>query len=165
MEKNNGILAQRLVYALYERNLKIATAESCTGGGVGKEITEISGSSNVYECGIIAYANCVKTALLGVPEDILAKYGAVSEQTATAMAAGVKILANADIGVSSTGVAGPTGGTEEKPVGRVHIAAVSDGCVLHKQLSLLEECGNDRNAIRNATVREVLTLALQLIER
>lgn len=153
-------LAKSLVTRLCRDKLKIATAESCTGGGVAKEITEISGSSNVFDCGIIAYANCVKANILKVSWNSLDKYGAVSEQVAVEMARGVKELAGADIGISTTGIAGPTGGTEEKPVGRVHIAVVTDKKVLHRELSLFDECMGKRALIREATIKYVLELAL-----
>lgn len=153
-------LAKHLVSRLCRDKLKIAAAESCTGGGVAKEITEISGSSNVFDCGIIAYANCVKANILKVSWNSLDKYGAVSEQVAVEMAKGVKELAGADIGISTTGIAGPTGGTEEKPVGRVHIAAVTDKKVFHRELSLFDECMGNRALIREATIKYVLELAL-----
>ena len=105
---------------------KLATAESCTGGMLAKRITDIPGSSAVFETGCVTYANCVKERLLGVPHETLVTYGAVSEQTARAMAEGIVRESGADIGVGITGIAGPDGGTEEKPVGLVYIA-LSDG--------------------------------------
>lgn len=115
-----------LVQLLTEKNLKIATAESCSGGLFGKRITEIPGSSKVYEYGVITYSNAAKRKLLGVSDDILNVYGAVSEECAAAMAKGVRELSGADIGVAITGIAGPDGGTAEKPVGLVYIAVSSD---------------------------------------
>ena len=101
--------------------MKIAVAESCTGGLISSRITDISGASDYFEAGITTYSNESKIRLLNVPEDIIDRYGAVSEETAKAMAEGVKKTVHADIGVSVTGIAGPTGGTEGKPVGTVFI--------------------------------------------
>lgn len=115
-------LAKKVAHLLKERNMKVATAESCTGGLIGHTITNIPGSSEYYEGGIISYSNALKMNLLGVKEETLAKYGAVSEQTAREMADGVRKKANVDVGIATTGIAGPGGGTAEKPVGLVYIA-------------------------------------------
>jgi len=106
---------------LKNQNLTIATAESCTGGLLAHTLTNISGSSEYFERGIISYSNKSKMELLGVPEKTLKEYGAVSEQAAKAMVIGIKERSNVDIGISTTGIAGPTGGTKEKPVGLVYI--------------------------------------------
>ena len=120
-----GIDVKSLQNAVYlklrENNLTFATAESCTGGLIGKRITEIAGSSSVYLGGVVAYDNNVKINMLGVCADTIKNYGAVSEQTACEMARGVAERTGADIGVSSTGIAGPDGGTDDKPVGLVYI--------------------------------------------
>ncbi len=114
-------LAQELVTLLTERGLTITTAESCTGGLVAAAITDISGSSAVFERGIISYANSAKMELLGVREATLAAHGAVSGEVAQEMAEGARKEAGADVAVSITGIAGPTGGTAHKPVGLVFI--------------------------------------------
>src|SRR5699024_6603040 len=114
-------LEQVVVEELKQRGLTLATAESCTGGLIGKRITDIPGSSACYVGGVISYSNDVKMQLLGVKQQTLSQYGAVSEQTACEMAEGVRRCTGADIGLSTTGVAGPDGGTEEKPVGLVYI--------------------------------------------
>jgi len=114
-------IEKRIGKMLKERGLKIAVAESCTGGLISSRITDISGASDYFEAGITTYSNVSKIRLLNVPEDIIDRYGAVSEETAKAMAEGVKKTVHADIGVSVTGIAGPTGGTEGKPVGTVFI--------------------------------------------
>lgn len=106
---------------LTKRNLCIATAESCTGGLLGHVLTSVSGSSSYFDRGIISYSNQAKHELLKVPLDMLQEFGAVSEQVASAMATGIRTQAQADIGVSTTGIAGPTGGSKEKPVGLVFI--------------------------------------------
>ncbi len=110
---------------LTEQGQTIATAESCTGGLVSHRLTQVAGSSVYLVGGIVAYSNAVKMSLLSVPQDTLAKYGAVSEQTARIMAEGVRKNLGADIGVSTTGIAGPGGGTPEKPVGLIYVGFAS----------------------------------------
>ncbi len=112
---------------LIDHKLTLATAESCTGGFIANKITNISGSSQYFERGVIAYSNQAKVDLLQVSMDILKEFGAVSGETALAMAKGIRNLAKTDLGLSVTGIAGPTGGTPEKPVGRVYIAISSEG--------------------------------------
>ena len=106
---------------LRKNNLTVATAESCTGGLLAHLLTNISGSSEYFERGVITYSNKSKMELLGIPQETIKEYGAVSKQTAKAMAIGIKEQANVDIGISTTGIAGPTGGTKEKPVGLAYI--------------------------------------------
>jgi nicotinamide-nucleotide amidase len=112
---------------LLERGLTLAVAESCTGGLVGKRFTDIAGSSDYFLGGVTAYHNDVKTDVLGVPAGMLTQFGAVSSEVAAAMAEGVRDLLHSDCALSTTGVAGPSGGTEEKPVGLVYIGSVVDG--------------------------------------
>jgi len=107
---------------LKKQKVTIATAESCTGGLIANSLTDIPGSSDYFERGVVSYSNKSKTELLGVPEKLIKEHGAVSEQVAKAMAEGIRKKSNVDIGVSTTGIAGPTGGTDEKPVGLVYIA-------------------------------------------
>ena len=106
-----------------ERGLTLATAESCTGGLVAARLTSVPGSSDVFLGGVVSYANEVKTAALGVPEDVLAAHGAVSAETAAAMAEGARRRLDADVAVAVTGIAGPGGGSDEKPVGLVYVHA------------------------------------------
>jgi len=106
---------------LFQKKKTIATAESCTGGLIGHMLTNISGSSAYYDRGVISYSNTAKMDLLGVPGELLERYGAVSEPVAWAMAEGIRQRSKVDIGVATTGIAGPTGGTEGKPVGLVYI--------------------------------------------
>ncbi|HCA48080.1 MAG TPA: competence/damage-inducible protein A [Armatimonadetes bacterium] len=121
--------------ALREKHATVAVAESCTGGLVASRITDVSGSSEYMLGGVVAYANEIKQRLLGVPPEVLAEHGAVSEETARAMAAGVRKLLGADYGVATTGIAGPTGGTAEKPVGLVYIAVADAGGVVVTELN------------------------------
>lgn len=110
-----------LISKLEKKGLKISSAESCTGGLISKLLTDEPGVSEVFDCGVCSYANCIKEKLLGVKSETLESYGAVSPQTASEMAQGVRRLANAHIGISTTGIAGPSGGSAQKPVGTVFI--------------------------------------------
>ena len=135
--------------------LRIATAESCTGGLIAACLTEIAGSSDVVDRGFVTYSNEAKSDLLGVPADLIMKVGAVSEEVARAMATGALERSNADLAVSVTGVAGPGGGSVEKPVGLVHHAcAAKDGRLVH----LRHVYDGDRAAIRLATLETALTM-------
>ncbi len=120
---------------LRQKKLTIAVAESCTGGYISHRITNISGSSSYFDRAIVSYSNKAKMEMLGVPEEMLAKYGAVSEEVARAMAEGIRAVSKTDIGISVTGIAGPTGGTPDKPVGLVFIG-VSDsvGTIVNKYM-------------------------------
>jgi PncC family amidohydrolase len=116
------LLEEEIIGLLVESGKMLAVAESCTGGLIGHRLTQVSGSSAAFLGGVIAYHNSVKEKTLGVPADMLEREGAVSEATALAMAEGVRRLLGADIGLAVTGIAGPTGGTEDKPVGLTYIA-------------------------------------------
>jgi len=118
---------------LKKKHLTLATAESCTGGLLAHLLTNISGSSEYFNRGVISYSNESKTELLDVPENLLKKYGAVSEQVAAAMAEGIRTRAGVDIGVSTTGIAGPTGGTKNKPVGLVYVGITTRDDVVVKR--------------------------------
>ncbi len=118
-----------VVAELIRRGEEVATAESCTGGMLAERITDVPGASSVFRTGVVSYANATKTALLGVSGDMLAQHGAVSPEVARAMAEGVRRISGADYGLGITGIAGPGGGTPEKPVGLVYIAlSTKDGC-------------------------------------
>jgi len=134
----------------------LVTAESLTGGGIGAALTQVSGASAVYKGGIISYTNEVKNRLLGVPREILDQYGAVSEPVAGAMAEGARKALEADIAVSVTGLAGPTGDEYGNPVGTVFIG-YSDS-----KTTVVKHClfSGDREAIRNQTIKEALKLIL-----
>ncbi len=116
------------------RKLMVATAESCTGGLVAGALTEIAGSSDVVDRGFVTYSNAAKMAMLDVPAETLSRFGAVSRETAQAMAQGALAHSDADLAVSITGIAGPGGGSPEKPVGLVHFAAAArDGRTIHHE--------------------------------
>lgn len=151
---------EKLVKLLKEKKMTVATAESCTGGLIAKRITDISGSSSVFECGIVSYSNRIKNEILGVSEETLKKYGAVSEQTAREMVSGALKVSGADIAVSVTGIAGPDSDGTDKPVGLVYIA-VSDGknMVVKKYLNSFTE--NIRQNNRNKSADEALNMILE----
>jgi len=128
-------LLDKVSSLLKKQRLTIATAESCTGGLIAHTLTNVSGSSDYFDRGIISYSNNAKIKLLDVPEELIKKYGAVSEQVAKAMADGVRKKSNVDIGIATTGIAGPTGGTPSKPVGLVYIGVSnSDNTFVKKYL-------------------------------
>ena len=104
------------------KNLTVATAESCTGGMIANTLTNVSGSSKYFERGIVSYSNESKMEILDVSEELIEKYGAVSDRVAIAMAENIRKKANVDVGIATTGIAGPTGGTKDKPVGLVYLA-------------------------------------------
>jgi nicotinamide-nucleotide amidase len=148
--------AASLLALLRGKGLKLVTAESCTGGLIAAVLTDVPGSSDVFERGFVTYSNAAKSEAIGVDAAIVAKHGAVSEQTARAMAEGALAHSLADIAVAVTGVAGPGGGSAEKPVGLVHIAVAGrQRSTLHKRCDF-GDLG--RSAIREATVSEAFTL-------
>ena len=140
-------LSQMVVDRLIEKGEKIATAESCTGGSISKRITDVSGASAVFDCGVCSYGNNIKNKVLGVKKETLETVGAVSPQTAMEMALGVRNLADAHYGIATTGIAGPTGGTKEKPVGLVYIG-ISSQKNTYAIKALLGEQGYNRENIR-----------------
>lgn len=139
-----------------QRGLKLSTAESCTGGLTAGALTAIAGSSDVFERGFVTYSNEAKSELLGVPAALIAAHGAVSEQVARAMAEGAIVHSRADLAVAVTGVAGPGGGSEAKPVGLVHIACARRGGETVHWECRFGDIGRD--AVREATVRAALDL-------
>lgn len=154
-------IQQAVVQALIAKKLHVATAESCTAGYISKRLTEIAGASAVFDCGVVSYANAIKQKLLGVREETLQAHGAVSEETALEMAAGVRALGNADIGVSVTGVAGP-GGSENKPAGCAYIGiADKDGV----RAVRFETGRDDREYNRYVTASKALHLVWQSIQK
>ncbi|MBL8700216.1 MAG: CinA family protein [Alphaproteobacteria bacterium] len=149
--------ARALLAACRAHRVKLATAESCTGGMIAAALTAIAGSSDVVERGFVVYSNEAKIELLGVPAELIARVGAVSEDVARAMAEGALARSRADIAVSVTGIAGPGGGSATKPVGLVHLAcARRDRATRHRSAVF----PGDRDAIRRASV----AAAFELIE-
>jgi nicotinamide-nucleotide amidase len=152
--------AENLLAAARAKGLMIVTAESCTGGLVAGLLTEIAGSSDVVERGLVTYTNQAKQDLLGVPVDLLDRYGAVSEPVARAMAQGALKNSRAQLSVAITGIAGPGGGSADKPVGLVHFAAARGDTVIHRECRF-GDIG--RGAVRLKSVETALELLLQLL--
>jgi nicotinamide-nucleotide amidase len=152
------VRAAAIIARYRDLKLMVATAESCTGGLIAGLLTEIPGSSNVVERGFVVYSNAAKEELLGVPASTIAGYGAVSEETARAMAEGALRASRADVAVSVTGVAGPDGGTAAKPVGLVHLACARRGAPTLAREERFGDIG--REAVRLASVR----IGLDLLE-
>lgn len=148
--------AETLLTTCRTKQLKIATVESCTGGLVAALLTEIAGSSDVVNCGFITYSNAAKQALVGVPEHLIINYGAVSEPVARAMAEGGLTHSDADLCIALTGIAGPGGGSAEKPVGLVHLAlAIKNNPTEHVRCLFTQTTRTD---IRHSAVKKALEL-------
>jgi nicotinamide-nucleotide amidase len=153
-------LATKVGHALQEKGLLLATAESCTGGGVSHAITEIAGSTAWFDCGFVTYSNASKTELLDVPAALVAQLGSVSEEVAAAMAQGALANTNAHVAISTTGIAGPTGAVPGKPVGTVCFGWAKGDHVHTERLVF----AGDRQAVREQTVRHALQGLLRFIE-
>lgn len=152
--------ARKIIAEFSSRNIMVSTAESCTGGLIAGALTEIAGSSAVVDRGFVTYTNEAKMEMLGVSEATLAAYGAVSKETALQMAHGALFRSRAKISVAVTGIAGPGGGSDHKPVGLVHLAARSrDGGLIHREMRY-GDVGRDQ--VRLATVRTALEMVLEL---
>lgn len=163
--ENVDSLEQVVVKKLKEKNLKVSFAESCTGGLIAKRLTDIPGSSDVFECGVVTYANRIKNKLISVKSETLEQYGAVSCQTAKEMAKGVKALSGADIGIGVTGIAGPGGGTPEKPVGLVYVSVCGLGRCYVKRLVLGHGSSEgEREHIRYLAASNALDMVRRLID-
>ena len=154
-------LAESLLQRCRAAKVMLATAESCTGGLIAATLTEIAGSSDVVERGYVTYSNDAKIYALGIPAEIVAGHGAVSEPVARAMAEGALRKSKADIAIACTGIAGPGGGTPTKPVGLVHIAVAAHGQETMHQRMAYGEIG--RSAVRLATVEDALNLAGEML--
>lgn len=153
--------AKELVELLKQKNMKITTAESCTGGMVAAAITDVSGSSEVFEKGFVTYCNEAKHIMLGVKNKTLKEYGAVSKETVREMAKGAAKAADADAAVSLSGIAGPGGGSAEKPVGLVYIGVYVNGHVKSKKFNF----EGDREAVRDSAVTAALKLVIKQIRK
>ncbi len=147
-------LAETIIQQLNRKGQTLAVAESCTGGLITDQLTNVSGSSPCLLLGIVAYSNDAKHKLLKVPRTLLKKHGAVSEQVALAMAQGVRVIQEADYAISVTGIAGPSGGTPPKPVGRVYVAVVTP----EEHLCLECQFEGTRKQIKMQTMKQALRL-------
>lgn len=161
MEQSLYALAETLGQQLLVRHWQLALAESCTGGGIAKIVTDVPGSSAWFDRGFVTYSNNAKVELLGVQQSTLDRFGAVSQDTALEMTAGALEHSHADLAFAVTGVAGPDGGTPDKPVGTVFIAWQSRGQTGHCCRQLFS---GDRQSIRQQTSRYCLLQALRLLE-
>ena len=162
MDKEIKEITRQLGKVLKEKGMKIVTAESCTGGGIAQAITEIPGSSAWFDRGFVTYSNNAKVQMLQVKQITLDNYGAVSEQVAIEMVVGALANSDADLAVSVTGIAGPDGGTEQKPVGTVYIAwGTDEGLIMCARHVFI----GDRVAIREQTVKSALLSYLKQREK
>ena len=160
MAEKPETLTQRLAERLLANEQMVCTAESCTGGLIAKTFTDLAGSSAWFDRGFVTYSNAAKSEMLGVPPSVIEDYGAVSEAVANAMASGALRHSAADYAVAVTGVAGPDGGSAEKPVGTVWIG-VASGDQANARLYLFD---GDRQAVREATLNAAIEALLDLIE-
>jgi nicotinamide-nucleotide amidase len=152
--------AEEVLAACGDKGVMLAMAESCTGGMIAAALTDIAGSSSVVERGFVTYTNEAKHEMLGVPAPLIEQVGAVSEEVARAMAEGAVSHSNAQISVSVTGVAGPGGGSDEKPVGLVHMAVAYEGRdTVHER----HVFSGDRQAVREQTVMAAFSLVLRVL--
>ncbi|MFI3320650.1 MAG: competence/damage-inducible protein A [Rikenellaceae bacterium] len=150
-----GATIEEIVHnRLVESGATIAVAESCTGGAIATKFTAMSGASGYFMCGVVAYSNSSKETMLGVKVSTLEAYGAVSEQVACEMAEGVRLRSGADFGISTTGIAGPTGGSEEKPVGTVWFGVSTP----ERTFAVMKNCGTDRGQVIGRATAEAITL-------
>ncbi len=152
-------LADRAGQALQAKGWLLSTAESCTGGGVASAVTDIAGSSAWFDCGLVTYSNTAKTALLGVPAQLIAAHGAVSEEVAAAMAQGALSNSKAQVALSTTGIAGPGGAVPGKPVGTVYFAWSGGGATRTERMVF----AGDRQAVRAQSVAHALQGLLNFI--
>jgi nicotinamide-nucleotide amidase len=156
-EKNLKLISD----LLKKKHLTVATAESCTGGLIAHTLTNISGSSEYFDRGAITYSNNAKIELLNVPKILLEKHGAVSKQVAKAMAEGIRTKSMVDIGISTTGIAGPTGGTADKPVGLVYIAISNEEDTIVKKFNF----SGDRLQNKENTCNAALQMLYKIIKQ
>ena len=158
---NSDTLQENVVAKLREKGVKLATAESCTGGLLSERITAVSGASDVFDFGVCTYANEMKHKVLGVSNETLSVLGAVSAETAMQMAEGARNVSGADLAVSTTGIAGPTGGTPEKPVGLVYIGVAHFS---HKTKVFRHVFSGGRDEVRKQTVDAAFGHVLETVQ-
>lgn len=154
-------LVNKVSDELRKQNRSIATAESCTGGLLAHTLTNVSGSSDYFDRGVITYSNRAKNEMLGIPEELLKKHGAVSKEVAAAMAQAIRQNARVDCGLATTGIAGPTGGTKDKPIGLVYIALSTKDTLIVKQFLF----SGDRISNKENTCTKALELILELLSK
>jgi nicotinamide-nucleotide amidase len=159
MDKDSLKSVQAVADRLLKHRQKVCTAESCTGGLIAKTFTDLAGSSDWFERGFVTYSNDAKSEMLAVPASLIEDYGAVSEVVATAMASGALRHSKADYSIAVTGVAGPGGGSDDKPVGTVWIAVAS----AEQMVARRYQFDGDRQAVRAATMQTALELLLDLV--
>jgi PncC family amidohydrolase len=152
-------LSDRIVKLLQKKKLKISFAESCTGGLLASSVTKISGSSKIFTLGLVTYSNQAKINILKVPKGIIKKYGAVSYETCLAMVKNLNRISKTSISVSITGVAGPNGGSKEKPVGLVYIGLIKNNKTLVKKYLFKNK---KRDSFQKTTVKKALNLILSI---
>lgn len=160
MDSNTRSTEEQLITLLKEQKRSITTVESCTGGKVAARLVSVAGASEVFFQGLITYANEAKQRLAGVSSETLARYGAVSPETAKEMVRGANRIYGTDVALSVTGIAGPDGGTAEKPVGLVYIGCAVGDAVTVKRLNLT----GDRESIRNQSADAVLQMTLECLQ-
>jgi len=153
-------LAEKLGHELLRKGEMLVTAESCTGGGIARAITEISGASQWFDCGWVTYSNQSKTTMLHIPETLIQRHGAVSEEVVFAMAKGALQAANGSISIATTGIAGPDGATPTKPVGTVWFGLAATGMTHTEQ----QRFSGDRQTIRKKSVKHALMLLLEFVQ-
>jgi nicotinamide-nucleotide amidase len=158
----NQLLVERLAGAMLKRRIKFTVAESCTGGWIAKTLTDLQGSSAWFEYGFVSYGNNAKMKLLGVPAELLEAHGAVSREVATAMAEGALRASGAGLAVAVTGIAGPDGGTPDKPVGTVWFAFAATGA---PTASICHHFDGDRDTIRRISVSTALAGVLDYLDK
>ena len=150
MDTELNLLSKKCIEILRRCNKRVALAESCTGGLIAKCITDQSGASSVFDCGIVSYSGSIKHKILGVRKETLAAYGEVSSQTAEEMAKGVAMIADADIGIGVTGIAGPTGGTVDKKVGLIYVSVYFHDSLKVYRLELYDDMSRDERRKKTA---------------
>lgn len=153
-------MINEVISYLIEKKITISTAESCTAGMIASKLGDISGVSQIFSQGFVTYSNDAKEKLLGVPHELLEKHGAVSEEVARAMAEGVAKTSGAMLGLSATGIAGPTGGTAEKPVGLVYMGICYNG----KTTVIKRVFKGSRSEVRNQTVEEIFAQVKKILQ-
>jgi len=154
-------LARQTLTAAKAKGLRLSCAESCTGGLIAAALTSVSGASDAFDCGFVTYSNDAKTRMLGVDANLISQDGAVSQTVARSMAEGTISTSGADISVAVTGIAGPNGGSAEKPVGLVHLAASNANKTTHHQRCIFP---GSRDDIRSATVCKALEMLINIID-